>query len=221
MITLRVEQVGHSYGMRRVFENVSFSVEHGAVLACTGRNGSGKSTLLRIIAGLLTPRSGLVTLTCNGSTSSDPEWRRRNSGYSAPGFAIYDELTVEELIAFHSDCRGIDRASVASLLEESGFAKHAAVRVGALSSGMVQRLKLILAFAGEPAMVILDEPSTNLDQHGIEMLQRWVARAQQHAIIVIATNMMTELPWCTHYFDIEARMFSHAESNVRARADHE
>ncbi|GIV50381.1 MAG: ATP-binding protein [Candidatus Kapaibacterium sp.] len=221
MIALQVEQVGHHYGKRPIFEEVRFSLELGDVLACVGRNGSGKSTLLRIIAGLLTPSAGTVTLLCDGTALTAPEWRRLHSGYCAPAVALYDELTVDELARFHAACRGIEPTALSPLLEESGLADISRASIGELSSGMVQRLKLALAFAGSPALIILDEPSTNLDQRGIATLHKWIERARKDAIIIIATNLETELPWCNCRYDLEARTFSHAWSNARALADHE
>lgn len=221
MIALQLEQVGHCYGKRRIFEQVRFSLEQGDVLACVGRNGSGKSTLLRIIAGLLSPSVGTVALLCDGIASTAAEWRRLHSGYCAPAVALYDELTVDELARFHTACRGIEPTALSALLEESGLADASFTCIGELSSGMVQRLKLALAFAGSPALIILDEPSTNLDQRGIATLQKWIERARKDAIIIIATNLETELPWCNCRYDLEARTFSHAWSNARALADHE
>lgn len=221
MITLQLELVGHFYGRRCVFEGVRFSLEQGDVLACVGRNGSGKSTLLRIVAGLLSPSIGSVALQCNGITSTAPEWRRQHSGYCAPAVALYDELTIEELTTFHTACRRIEPTALSLLLEESGLVDAASSCIGELSSGMVQRLKLVLAFAGSPALIILDEPSTNLDQRGIASLHTWIERARNDSIIIIATNLETELPWCTCRYDLEARTFSHARSNARALADHE
>lgn len=223
MISLTLDRIRHRYAHTDVLADVSFAVECGTVLGCIGRNGSGKSTLLRIVAGLLVPTSGKVTLSCGGQTSDDPFTLRARSGYCAPALTLYDELTVAEQIAFHCACRGLRESSeeIERLLDESSLARYRSMRIGELSSGTVQRLKLLLAFLGSPPLVVLDEPTTNLDGAGIETLRTWIERAAAGAIVVVATNVPTELAWCTHLYDVERRIFSHASINARARADQE
>ncbi len=205
MIELRAEHIVHRYGNTLVLRDISFALTEGAVLGCTGRNGSGKSTLLRILAGLLLPTRGNVELICSSGTSTDPFWRRLQCGIAAPAIAVYSELCVQEQIEFHCRCRGYSLTDplIETYLAESGLLPLRWHRIGELSTGMVQRLKILLAFIGNPPLILLDEPSTNLDTHGISVLEQWVSRHAPSSITVIATNVATELPWCTHVLDIE------------------
>lgn len=223
MITLQVDHLTHRYRSVSVFENLSFSLHQGNILGCIGRNGIGKSTLLRIIAGLLVPSAGTVTLTCAGQSSTDLFWRRGHCGFCAPYVQLYDELTIAEHLAFHRMCRpySCDHVTEELLLNQAGLDRYRSTCLGELSSGTKQRFKLMLAFWGTPPLIILDEPTTNLDTAGIEVLSRWVERSAEHSIIILATNVPTEQPWCTDYLDLEAQSFFHASSNRRARTDHE
>ncbi|MCX7929253.1 MAG: ABC transporter ATP-binding protein [Chlorobi bacterium] len=223
MITLSLDRIGHRYGHTEVFRNITLSIERGTILGCIGQNGSGKSTLLRIIAGLLFPTFGRVTLTYDKQSSSNPSWLRSKSGYCAPPITLYEELTIAEQLAFHCACRSLPVTSdrIETMLDESGLARYRKTRIGELSSGIGQRLKLLLAFVGNPPLIILDEPSTNLDTAGIETLHTWIVHSASSAIIIIATNISTELAWCTHMFDVERGRFSHVVMSDWARADHE
>ncbi len=205
MIELRAEQIVHRYGNTLVLGGISFALTEGAVLGCIGRNGSGKSTLLRILAGLLLPTRGNVELICSSGASTDPFWRRLQSGIAAPAIALYSELCIQEQIEFHCRCRGYSLADpvIETYLSESGLLPFRWYRIGELSSGMVQRLKILLAFIGKPPLILLDEPSTNLDSQGIAVLQQWVSRHAPSSITVIATNVATERAWCTHVLDLE------------------
>ncbi|GIV54000.1 MAG: hypothetical protein KatS3mg039_0518 [Candidatus Kapaibacterium sp.] len=223
MIELRVEHLSHRYGTTLVFEDLSFAIEGGTVLGCIGRNGSGKSTLLRIVAGLLLPTHGTVEFACANGRSSDPFWRRQQCGITAPAIALYSELSVGEHIEFHCNCRRYypPRSALDECLAESGLDRYYHHRISELSSGIVQRLKLLLAFIGNPPLVLLDEPSSNLDTDGIAVMERWIRRHASSAIIIIATNVASDLALCTHSVDLERRTFSHAPINVRARANQE
>lgn len=223
MITIQVDSLTHRYRTTPVFDNLSFHLRKGDILGCIGRNGIGKSTLLRIIAGVLIPTAGTITLTCAGRSSTDLFWRRSHSGYCAPFMQLYDELTIAEHLAFHRLSRQYccDHSTEKHQLIEAGLSNYHSSLVGELSSGMKQRLKLVLAFWGTPPLIILDEPTTNLDATGIEVLSRWICRASEQSVIVIATNVSTEQSWCNCYLDLESRSFFHASSNTRARADQE
>jgi ABC-type multidrug transport system ATPase subunit len=199
VIELRAEQISHRYGTTVVLRNLSFTVAQGTVLGCIGRNGSGKSTLLRVLAGLLIPTAGTVELSCMQGRSSDPFWRRMHCGIAAPAIALYDELRVDEHIEFHCQCRGYSTSDplIETFLVKSGLVRYRSHRIGELSSGMVQRVKLMLAFLGNPPLVLLDEPSMNLDADGIAVLGRWIERHAPESIIIVATNVSTDLAWCT------------------------
>ena len=185
--TLVAREVGHRYGPHRGLEPVSFALESPGVVAVTGVNGSGKSTLLRIIAGLLRPSRGDCRLAIGGR---EVRARALHVGFASPELSFYEEFSTAENMAFAAEARGLPspRETAATALARVGLAARAADRVAALSSGMRQRLRLAFALLGEPAVMLLDEPGSHLDDEGRAMLQRLIAEARGRALTVIATN---------------------------------
>jgi heme exporter protein A len=168
-------------------------------LIVSGANGSGKSTLLRIIAGLLTPTSGCVEVNVYGSLL-DRASSRRYFGYVAPDLVLYRELTGAENLQFFAELHGIrlDRGALIDLLTRVGLRGRGRDLVGTYSSGMRQRLKYAFALLHDPPILLLDEPTANLDVDGVEIVERIVSAQQKRdggGLTVVATNEPRELTW--------------------------
>ena len=190
MPTLTAEHVGHHFGRLLLFRELSVTLRAGETLAVTGANGAGKSTLLRILAGVLTPRTGRVTLAVNGDSVSVEE-RPLRAGLVAPAVGVYEELTARETLRFLARARRLPdpAARIDEVLARVGLARRADDRVGTYSSGMRQRVKYAAALLATPPLLLLDEPAANLDAAGREMVasiaEAW--RAQER-LLVVATN---------------------------------
>jgi heme exporter protein A len=197
VISLELCDISRSFGAREVFSGINISVDSGC-LVVTGRNGSGKSTLLKIVAGLLTPNSGEVVFTIHGEAPS-PSNRRDIIGLVAPDMALYDELSALENLRFFTRVRGnkITDDHLRSTLAKLGLEGRADDRLGSYSSGMKQRVKYAFALTHEPPILLLDEPSANLDEAGIAAIDALIQEWRGHGIVVIATNDRSEL----HYGD--------------------
>ncbi len=147
-------------------DGVSFRCEPGRVFALLGPNGSGKTTALRLIAALLEPTSGVVTV--NGAeTTKDPVGVKRHLGFLTSTTALYERLTPEELVRYFADLhelpREAARAREAELFARLDIASFARQRIGKLSLGMKQRVSIARALIHDPAVLVLDEPTTGLD----------------------------------------------------------
>jgi heme exporter protein A len=191
--------IGHRFGARVVLENVSFRIGGGEVGVVTGANGSGKSTLLRIAAGLLTPNTGVVNIELDGKPLDDNA-RRRCIGYVSPDLTLYRELTAAENLAFFAELRGIrpTRERLVQALTEVGLRGRGRDLVSGYSSGMRQRLKYAFALLGRPPILILDEPTANLDAEGVAMVESLVARQRAQVnggLVIVATNEPGEAGW--------------------------
>jgi heme exporter protein A len=189
VVHLRLEGVSKRFGRRRVFEGLTVEVCHGEVLVVTGANGSGKSTLLQVIAGLLRPTRGRVVTTLDGKTLAEAD-RREWLGVVSPDLTLYPELTALENLRFFERVRGRDprEKELDALLERVGLRGRGGDRVGTFSSGMRQRLKYAFALSHTPHLLLLDEPTANLDVAGVSMVEQVIAEQRGRGVLVLATN---------------------------------
>jgi heme exporter protein A len=200
------EGISKKFNRRSVFREVSFTIEPGEVFGITGRNGSGKSTLLRIIGGLMTPSAGTLRYHVNGA-DCDPEKLYRQIGYVAPYLTLYEEFNAEENIALYARIRGIafSRAEILGLLERVGLPTDRKDPIRSFSSGMKQRMKLIFGILHQPPLLLLDEPISNLDSSGVEVVYEIVREFRTRGSVIIATNDAADIAQCDRTLQVEGR----------------
>ncbi|HET6568922.1 MAG TPA: heme ABC exporter ATP-binding protein CcmA [Rhodothermales bacterium] len=200
-----VQNLGKHFGRRVVFRRLSFSVSAGEVLAVTGANGSGKSTLLRMLAGVLGPSKGSIRLERDGEAVPD-EQRPLATGLVAPYLNVYDGLTARENLQFIARARHARgwTERIEQTLDFVGLSCRADERVATYSSGMKQRIKFAAALLTRPPLLLLDEPSSNLDPAGIAMVERAIVRQRtEGGLLVLATNDREEAEKCDRVIRIE------------------
>ena len=190
---LRVEQLAKHYGAAPVFEQVSFEVARGEVVAILGESGVGKSTLLNALAGLDAPSAGRVALDGRALQGlAEPllaHWRRAHVGFVFQAFHVLPHLTVAQNIALPLLLLGRpDAARVGHMLEAVGLAGFDARLPRTLSGGQLQRVAIARALVHRPPLVLADEPTGNLDpdtaERVIELLATQV-RAQGAACVLV------------------------------------
>ncbi|MDT8322899.1 MAG: ABC transporter ATP-binding protein [Bacteroidota bacterium] len=200
------EGVSKKFNRRPVFHQVSFTVEPGEVFGITGRNGSGKSTLLRILGGLMTPSAGKLLYHMNGS-ALDPELLYRHIGYVAPYLTLYEEFNAEENIALYARIRGLPltRKEILAFLARVGLPTDRRDPIRSFSSGMKQRMKLLFGILHQPPLLLLDEPISNLDSSGMEIVYDIVREFRTRGTVIIATNDAEDIAQCDRTLTVEGR----------------
>ena len=181
MAVLEVKELTKKYGQGEseviALDHVSFSVERGEFVAIIGASGSGKSTLMNMIGGLDHPTGGSVIIEENDiSSMSEDElaiFRRRNLGIIYQFYNLIPTLTAEENIAlpWKLDGRKENKKRLAEILQLLGLEKRAKHLPGQMSDGQQQRVSIGRALINEPAFILADEPTGNLDsQTGMEIM---------------------------------------------------
>lgn len=193
-LRLSARSLSHRFGRRRVFTDVSFECEVGDAVCITGRNGSGKSTLLRILTGLIVPSKGEVELSRNDEVLGKDS-RRKALRLVSPEISMYESLTALENLELITRLSGIevDRSAMDSALEQVGLEGRGHDFYGEYSSGMKQRLKIASAIISNPEVLLLDEPTANLDDAGKERIYHIMHDFQAHGILIFATNEKAEV----------------------------
>ncbi|MGA9116338.1 MAG: ABC transporter ATP-binding protein [Bacteroidota bacterium] len=201
---LELTSVGKAFQRRSVFRGITAAVEGGEALLITGRNGAGKSTLIRIIADLLRPGEGTVRLLEGGEEVESS--RARRMGLVAPYLQLYDEFGARENLQLGMRLRGLryDPGAGSRMLERVGLGGREDDPVRVFSSGMKQRLKYAQALIHAPGCLLLDEPMSNLDATGCDMVRRLMEEQRGGGILVVATNDARELPHHEHRVDLDA-----------------
>ena len=180
---LAVDGVTKAYGDRRALQGVSFTAAPGERLAVIGPNGAGKTTLLQILAGSLAPTSGRV--------SRPP----REVGWVPQQPALYGKLSVEENLRLFARLEKVadPDAAVSAMLEQTGLRDRAGDEVGRLSGGNQQRVNIAIGLLGDPAVLLLDEPSSSLDPRQRAILWSFVGGlAERGTTVVYSTHDVGE-----------------------------
>jgi heme exporter protein A len=171
------------YGERTALDRVSVSVPAGATLVVFGPNGAGKSTLLRVLATLLRPQGGSAHVL--GRALPGEAWKVRGRvGLLGHDPLLHRDLTARENLRFHARLHGVAFARIEELLEQVGLALRGDEPVRELSRGMVQRVAACRAVLHEPEVLLLDEPTANLDPAAADALDPLVGRASGRTRVV-------------------------------------
>ncbi|MFQ6112073.1 MAG: heme ABC exporter ATP-binding protein CcmA [Nitrospinota bacterium] len=186
---LKVEALSKQYGPLRALEEVSFELEGGRALTFLGPNGAGKTTLIRILALLLKPTSGSLTLEGEDLLQAEDRIRQKIGLISHSPF-LYAALTPLENLLFYGRMFGLKapRERALAVLEEVGLTARMHDPVRVLSRGMVQRLAIARAILHEPLLLLFDEPYTGLDYAAAKRLTESLAALKSEERLLILTT---------------------------------
>jgi heme ABC exporter ATP-binding subunit CcmA len=186
---VQLSDVSRHFGRRRALSHVSLSARAGDIVGLLGPNGAGKSTLIAILATLAVPTAGDVRYGGRAANEIGPPLRHR-IGLLAHELHLYPELSAQQNLRFFAELYGLNsRIEPAAALERAGLTERADEPVSGFSRGMRQRLALERALLHRPRLVLLDEPFTGLDDHGVAVVaERVRLLASAACIVVLATH---------------------------------
>jgi heme exporter protein A len=194
---VRLVGLRRDYGERTALEGVGLELEAERTLVVLGPNGAGKTTLLRILATLLRPSGGEVRVM--GCSLPHEAWKLRGRiGYLGHEPLLYRDLSGRENLRFHARLHGIDsgraEARIAELLAATGMERRADERVAELSAGMRQRLAICRCVLHEPELLLLDEPDSNLDLEGRELVRALIGPDTDATRVIVTHDPDRYLP---------------------------
>jgi len=222
---ITLNNIGKRYNYEWIFRKVNyeFSSDHNYVIL--GSNGSGKSTLLQVIAGNLIPSEGgisykvpdfnfqLASNNLSNQQTETPDLKIeienekifKHLSFAAPYLDLFEEFTLQESIEFHAQFKpfykGLDTKKIIELTQLEK-AKDKQLKV--YSSGMKQRVRLALAILCDTPLLLLDEPTSNLDKKAIDWYQNLINDYSQNRLIIVCSNQQEyEYPFCNKELQIE------------------
>lgn len=199
---ITLQDISRRFNFDWIFRNIHYTFNAGNAYAIIGPNGSGKSTLLRVIAGQLTPSAGSLRFQ-SGDAEIPIDQIFRHVTYAAPYLDIMDDFTLEESLHFHARFKpwlsGLNHSAV---LQLSGLSSHKNKHIRHFSSGMRQRVKLVLAVCAQSDILILDEPTTNLDEAAAQWYTELISAYSRDRITLVGSNQQREYSFCNAHIDI-------------------
>jgi ABC-type multidrug transport system ATPase subunit len=206
-----LNNTGKRYNREWIFRHCNYTFTSGKTYAITGSNGSGKSTLLQVIAGATLHNEGTVEYqntqqeTNNKKQETRNEQHYQNISIAAPYLELIEEMTAKEMLSFHSKFKPlIQSLSIEEMLKIVGLEKAVNKQLRYFSSGMKQRLKLAQAFFSNTPILLLDEPTTNLDADGIALYQSLISNYTKDKLVIVSSNVKEEYGFCEEVIDIKA-----------------
>jgi len=199
---ISLQNIGRRFNRDWIFRGIDYTFNSGNSYAVLGPNGSGKSTLLQVLNGSLSPSIGEIKYTFQDKTIAIDEVYKYLS-LAAPYLELIEEFSLSEVIDFHfkfkSYKQGIDKNAVIDLLAMQDN-RNKLIRY--FSSGMKQRLKLALAFCSDTPMLMLDEPTSNLDSQGVDWYLSLVQKFAANRLTIICSNQEHEYSFCDEHLNI-------------------
>ncbi|MDB5231340.1 MAG: ATP-binding cassette protein [Chitinophagaceae bacterium] len=192
---ISVSDAGKRFNRDWIFRNFTYQFESANAYAITGPNGSGKSTLLQVLSGSMQLSSGSINWQNNIDVDADSVFN--SIAIAAPYLEVVEEMTAVEFLKFHSSFKPmLPGISIGEILSITGLEKAAEKQIRYYSSGMKQRIKLAQAIFSDVAILLLDEPCTNLDTTGYDLYHQLIESYCKNRMIIVSSNDVNEFPFC-------------------------
>lgn len=193
---IELEQIGRRFNREWIFRKINYSFHSGKSYAILGINGSGKSTFLQVISGSLAPSEGKLSYALEDK-NIEVEQIFEHLSIAAPYLEPIEEFTLNELLDFHFQFKKrIHNLENEQLILLLNMEANKNKQLKYFSSGMKQRVKLILAFCSDTPILLLDEPTSNLDEQGIQWYKKLVTDFTQNRLTIVCSNQNHEYDFC-------------------------
>ncbi len=204
MVRISLDKVSKQYNSDWIFANISCILSRENPTVILGSNGSGKSTLLQIILSSSTPTIGSIEY-YNDEKPVSAENAFKLIAISAPYIELIEEFTLSEMINFHGNLKPfINKLKANEIIDICRLNRSSDKIIRNFSSGMKQRVKLALAILSDVPVVLLDEPTSNLDQAGIDWYNELVTKYLKDRTVVVSSNSVAhEYAFCTQQINLE------------------
>ena len=197
-----LEQIGRRFNREWIFKNINYSFNSGESYAILGINGSGKSTLLQVISSSLTPSTGTLKYIVE-EKEIEVENVYQHLSIAAPYLELIEEFTLLEVLDFHFSFKErLNNLNNQALIDLLNMDSSKNKQLKYFSSGMKQRVKLILAFCSDTSILLLDEPTSNLDEQGIAWYLDLVNQFSKDRLIIVCSNQAHEYAFCKHQLSV-------------------
>lgn len=189
---VRIEHLTKRFGTFAAVQDASLGIREGEVFALLGPNGSGKTTMMRSIVGLTIPTSGRV-LVHDLDVQKSPREARHFISFLPQRVVFPETQTAREVLRFYCRLRKLPLRRADALLEHTGFAEFSNRFVSEFSGGMIQRLGLAVISLADAPILLLDEPTANLDPHGVKRFREFVINMKENGkTVIFSTHLLTE-----------------------------
>jgi len=189
-MNLRLNNIGKRYNYQWIFRELNLDIKSPSVLAIKGSNGSGKSTLMSILSGYQAPSEGIIEWKDDLDNSIDSDKIFQFISWCSPATELPEEFTLTEMIEFQSKFKPwLNGINVSKIIEITLLEAQSNQPISSFSTGMKQRLKVAMALLADVKIVLLDEPTSNLDEWGINWYKNLIQQYSLNRIIIISSNM--------------------------------
>jgi ABC-2 type transport system ATP-binding protein len=199
---IQLQNLGKRYNREWIFRGMDLEMETGQNYTFIGPNGSGKSTLLQVVAGAMPATEGKMIYQEKDKKIEEEAWFK-HIAIAAPYLELIEEFTPTELLQFHQKFKPFKNGiSTESILENTALMASQDKPIKYFSSGMKQRLKLALAFASDVSIVLLDEPTANLDATWTAWYKTQVTQPMPSQLLMIYSNLPYEYDFCSNIVNL-------------------
>ena len=191
-MSIEVNNISKSYGAQKALDNISFSINKGEIVGFLGPNGAGKSTLMKILTTYINADEGVAIVNGN-DVNTQQKAVQLSIGYLPEHNPLYLDLYVREYLAFNADVYKVAKSRIEEVIQLTGLSNESHKKIGQLSKGYRQRVRLANALLHNPDVLILDEPTTGLDPNQLMEIRNVIKNAGKNKTVFLSTHIMQEV----------------------------